>query len=153
MIRTTDFRAIQAIASTILAAFEQSTRKDGSTFWALTDEARQQWQDLMHHAHADMLPDDWRYELIRRALDALANADTEDEARDSLVLDVYTSELTDWLHSHDARLNYVDQAVSEYGHDRLFYDLQRGQFIELEEVFAILVQELTDYAERQDNED
>ena len=44
-------------------------------------DAPQWFTDLCHYAHGDMLPDDWRYEFIQDALNALENDDDDENER------------------------------------------------------------------------
>ena len=116
-------------------------------------------------AHGDMMPDDWRYELISAVLDAIkdygyGNGDAEpndlDAWRHEIVdglVDIYTHDLTAWLHSNVTRYAYCDDAAEEMGDpDDTINRLQCGQFMEIEEIFSALVDFLRERYENQ-NED
>jgi len=112
------------------------------TIMTTKDDAPEWVKDLCReaHDHARMLPDDFRYECIAEVLDLMAESDGSDDslddARNSLEADIYTSELTDWLGSHNDRAWYVDEAVKEYGQtDDTIKNLMMGQVFEKQEVF------------------
>ena len=121
--------------------------------------------DLVREAHGDMLPEDWRYETIREALDRIANdgpdvADDEDEVIEDMGtdfaddVDIYTAELTGWLHSRADRYSYVDAFVEEYdyvGEDPQMAGTSRpsvlamirgGQMMERREVWDSVIKSL-----------
>lgn len=74
-------------------------------------------QDLCREAHGDgdsagpMLPDDWRYEFIEEALEAIAEERDGEDAEPS----IYNHELLAWLSSHGWRPGYCDEAAREFG--------------------------------------
>jgi len=103
-------------------------------------------------AKAKMLPDDIRYQYIDAALDVLQECENESRyVEDSYheyingMVDIYTSDLTAWLHSRTDRMEYVNQARTEFGAgDSLEKDLMTGQYLERREVFDIVKSELED---------
>lgn len=134
---------VQELAADYRSRFTQSTREDGSKYWHVADgKQSDELQNLCHEAHGDMLPDDWRYSFIVEALDAIADEDDEDAARDSLEPDIYTSALTNWLGSHNSRLEYCDEAQADFGPAKVFELLQWGQQAERLEVFDTVLAEL-----------
>jgi hypothetical protein len=130
---------IQALATEMSRAFEGAVRSaTGETFRKLKDDAPGWMTMVCRTAHDDarLLPDDCRYAFIEEAVDALAAHDDAEEARSSLEPDVFTSELTTWLHSQNSRVYYLSQALVEYGAFRDgFQLLAAAQMIEKEEVF------------------
>jgi hypothetical protein len=104
---------IRALADATRNLFVKATRNDGSVFWKRTDSAPEWVETMVHDAHGEMLPDDWRYAFIVEALDALAESEDPDEA--SVESDIYTHELTGWLHSRADRYDYCDEAYKERG--------------------------------------
>ncbi len=99
-------------------AFTTRKRDDGDQFTTLDNDAPDWMTDVVREAHGDMLPDDWRYKMISECADALAERDPSDwqeedfEICDGLV-DVYHSELLDWLSSHNGRSAFIDEAREE----------------------------------------
>lgn len=134
-------------------AFETAKRASGEEYQRLKEDAPQWMKDVCREAHQDgsaggMLPDDYRYAFIVECLGAIAGAEDVDEAQDSLEADIYTSELTGWLHSHNARHGYCDDAIAEWGievKDTISL-LQLGQLQEKREVFGLLVRALESVA-------
>jgi hypothetical protein len=112
-------------AGTLRAAFTQDKRQDGSTFWCLTEQARQTVDDLtewLRGLHDDELPNDWRYETIVSILDALMEIEgrIDDEYQDDLVsgisdniTDIYNADLLQWYADIPSRVAYIDNAMSE----------------------------------------
>lgn len=111
---------------------------DQPGYWR-TKDGRPEWiVDLCRAAHKDagIMPDDERYCFIVEALDALAEADDPDEAEDEIEADVYTADLTAWLHSHVSRIEYLEEAIREHGVREGFAALQLAQYLERREVFG-----------------
>src|SRR5262249_11820372 len=97
------------------------------------------------HDDSRLLPDDWRYAFIEEAVDALAEHEDADDARGSLEPDIYNSALTAWLHSHNGRVYYLEEALKEYGIPRSgFQLLAAAQMLEKDEVFHQVVAALED---------
>lgn len=145
---------IQKLANEVLKMMTQSTRDNGETFKHLKDDAPDWMQDLCHEAHGRMLPDDHKYQFIFEALDVLANYDSEDDARDALEADVYTSDLTAWLSSAVSRMEYVNEAVSQGLVSTEDFDLssalQAGQLEEKREVFESVLNSLNNRVDEVD---
>lgn len=101
--------------------------------------------DLCRDAHGRMLPDDFKFEFIHDALQAIADHDETDEARDSLAPDTWTKSRLDWLASNLSRTEYVNQAVQDFGHPVNFDVAEvigQGQLLEMQEVFDSVVNSL-----------
>jgi hypothetical protein len=145
---TTDAATIQDKAREAYQSMEHATREDGSGYVRVKDDAPEWVRDLAHAAHGDMLPDDWRYDVIQDALGTIADAD-EDADLDDLAsdfsdeADVYNSDLLAWVGSNGSRSGYVDEAVEDFGAARDFYhSLQMGQYMERGEVFGLVLSAL-----------
>jgi hypothetical protein len=130
---------LQSLAREMSLAFESATRtSSGETFRKLRDTAPEWMTTVCRLAHDDgsLLPDDSRYAFIEQAVDALAEHEDADKARDCLEPDVYTSELTAWLYSQNSRVSFLSDALAEYGSFRDGFELlAAAQMIEKEEVF------------------
>lgn len=146
---------IKQLAHEMSRSFEGRERNNGDKFRCLKDGHPEWMKDVCFKAHSDMMPDDYRYEFIEQAVDAIADADSVEDARDGLEADVYTSELTAWLHSRVGRTGYVDDAVEEYGCDlkSIVDALMIGQLREKQEVFDLVVSALEDLASDNDEEE
>lgn len=116
--------------------------KDGTPDWVLK---------LVHAAHGDMLPDDWRYSWIEDALSAV-----ESEGEDAtLEPDIYTSNLTRWLHSRADRHAYCDEAVESGllpADAGMIARLQGGQAVEQVEVMGSVLESLAARLEEVESE-
>jgi hypothetical protein len=145
--------SIQTLARTAINNMVQKTRDDGSKFFCFKDDAPDWMTDLSRAAHdgGNVSPNDWHYQFIFEALDALANQDDVDDARLSIEADIYISDLTDWLGSQNSRYSYVDQAIEEMGKgDSVIQDLQNGQLLEKLEVFEAIAGFLNEMADNEE---
>lgn len=134
---------LQEIAKRILNQFESGQRNDGSEFISFKDGTPEWMINIVHEAHGDMMPDDYKYRFSHDAIDWIAEGN--DPESPNIEADPYTGELIKWLGSHVGdRPNYVDEAVEEYGHSDqgLVGDLMSGQAKEKDEVYHIVLQEL-----------
>jgi len=105
-----------------------------SGIWKCKDDT---YQELMHHAHSDMLPDDFRYQMIHDVLIGMS----EDEDADSMdvcdsCVPIYTSDLMGWLSSSNGRYTFVDEAIEQYGKgESITNDISAGYLLECMEVY------------------
>ena len=123
----TTIATIEELARELSRALERTKRTSGEHepgldhYVRLKDGSPHWMTEVCHAAHGDTLPDDWRYEFIEDATDALAESggdlDAAQEALDESDHYVYTSQLTGWLHSSNVRLGYVEDASEEFGGD------------------------------------
>ena len=124
-------------------------RRDAARDILLPADGAPQWfTDLCHHAHGDMMPDDWRYEFIQDALGALEDGAGEDRL-DLDGLYPYTADRLNWLASHLDRPGYCDEAAADAGGppaDILAF-VARGMDRELREVFGLVRTKLEEIAE------
>ncbi|MBG7616483.1 hypothetical protein IWC96_14490 [Brevundimonas sp. BAL450] len=145
---------IQSLAADLGRAFEGRYRPDSSCFRALKDGSPEWMTDCIHAAHGDRMPDDWIYAAVERVADAIGetdeDADLDDEAHEAIdgMVDVYTSALCDWLASSVTRPGYCDEAAEELGRpDSIVQAMQWGQFAEYREIWAAVVEFLTEQVE------
>jgi len=94
-------KEMKAVAEYAAGYFETAKREEGGTFTRTKTDTPSWITDLVRKAHGDLLPDDWKYDCIEAALDHIAEDGSEDpgEFADGYV-DVYTSDLQEWLSSH-----------------------------------------------------
>lgn len=127
-------------AGEALTFFKQITRNNGDTVW-ITENAPEWVNNLCHKAHGEMLPDDWRYQFIHQALCALSESEDWDDVE--LEADIYTNELTAWLHSRADRVYWLTEALTEFGPiNDGFQALQTAQYLEKREVLEIVKEAL-----------
>lgn len=145
-------------ACEMLANLDKRTRANGESFICLKDDTPEWMTDAVREAHGGMMPDDWRYRLIRDALFAIATAaddDDEDYFDDRLseeldgAVDVYTGRLTDWLASNIERVGYCDEddARGSGPFDSITRWIMCGQLCELREIADSL---MATFRERED---
>ena len=140
---------IQILAAQFQAAFITDTREDGTRFLKCKDTDNEALTQLIYDAHGDMLPDDHRYEFIHDALIALADYDDPEEAIEAIEPDIYTSDLTAWLHSRNDRMHYLTYAQQEFGpFEDGFKLLAAAQQMEKTEVFQSVLQSLRDLVDQ-----
>ncbi len=118
--------------------------RDGAAI-GLCDNAPQWAVDVVRKAHGDMMPDDWRYHVIRAACEYLSeDRDDDHEFADGQV-DVYTSDRTAWLASSLDRVAYVVDAAADYGARPDPIDaIAQGQYAEAEEILDLVRSALGD---------
>ncbi len=150
---------IKTLATEMSAAFVERQRYDGihptTKFRCLKDGSPEWMTEVCHTAHGEMMPDDQRYAMIEEAVDAIAECDDIDDARDSLEADIYTHDLTAWLGSRTDRYSYADDAMEEWGSDvkGIIQLLQLGQLAEKHEVFDLVVSALeSELASREEDD-
>ena len=154
---------IRSLSLELLAAF---TTDNPRNVVALAN-GRPEWMvDVVRAAHADMMPDDIRYSMIREVLsclvDQISDDDEIDDIRDGDVIhdvcdglvDVYTSALTTWMASHVERPGYCDEAARDFGpSDDMCASMQRGQYAEYREICDLLLQALENERDARDSDD
>jgi hypothetical protein len=145
---------LKDLAKTALTYFERSTRNNGDKIWVTKDNRPDWLYDLIHEAHGDMLPDDYKYEFVVDALGTIEEYGDEDDYFEGIdaSVDVYTSALTKWLASHIERTYYLNEAIKEYSgeKDTSVDFLMVAQFKEREEVFYSVLQSLKEQLEEEE---
>jgi len=152
----------QKVAGEAYDWFETAYRGDDpdEPFVRTKDGAPEWVKDLAREAHGEMFPDDWRYDAIQNACGAIHDAsegsytgDVGSEFADSAV-DVYNAARFNWLASNIQRQFYVDDAVSDFGHDpeRGVTDaIGLGQYQEATEIFYSVATSLGEQIEDEDD--
>lgn len=82
----------------------------------LTEDAPEDMLDAVYRAHDGMPPNDWVWEACARLWEALVDEWDIDEAIDSIV-DIYYTNLCDWLAEDTSRLAWCDYALDEGTYD------------------------------------
>jgi hypothetical protein len=153
---------VEAKAQEAYDCFETATRpgNDGERFDRVKDGSPEWVTELVHAAHGDFLPDDWRYACIRAALEFIADSDEPEDGAGEFAdghVDVYNAARVAWLGSSIHRGAYCDEALAELGPvdaDSGVYGLVGlGQYMEASEVYALVVEALEDVdADEDDSE-
>lgn len=146
-------KTLQDFAQELRDAFERRERNNGDKFVCLKDGSPEWMKLVIREAHDDMFPDDWRYSMIEEAATALAEDGDPDDV--NLEADIYTHELTGWLHSRADRYSFCDEALNEYGckFENTITLLQMGQDYEKSQVLGLVRLALEKLVEAQEDQD
>ena len=129
--------SIAGAARAMSRRFTTRTRDDDTSYVTLTEDADDWMRDVVREAHADMLPDDWRYDAIAAAVEFVADTPDYDdrsyEWADGMASPYY-SDLIAWLGSNGRRMAYCDEAAEEWGAE----DKTMGERIALGQVFEAM---------------
>lgn len=144
-------QTMEQVVNDTLAQFD-TVKRGEDTITILKQSASEDLRDSMRTAHGDRLPDDWIYDKYHSILDTLAGYTIDDvdglednraEIVDGLV-DVYTSDLTAWLNSHNANVYYITEAQEEYGTEADgFKLLMLAQYKAIDEIYSEVVSYLS----------
>lgn len=142
---------IQNKIQTYADSFETKQRGN-KTIIVLKDNAPEELDNSVMQAHGDRFPSDWIFDTYHSILENLTGYDinsiddVEDyrhEIVDGLV-DIYTHELTGWLHSDNRNVYYLEDAVKEYGASDGFQILMSAQYIAINEIYNEVVELLNE---------
>lgn len=122
---------IHQLARKYANLFVTKERPTGEKFLCVEDKT-EDLDNLIRDAHNGMLPDDYKYQFIFEALQAIA----ENEDLDDICLepDCYNRDLLKWVSSNLTRASYVDEAVEEIGYKDLYNAIAIGQIKEKDEI-------------------
>lgn len=125
---------IQELAAQMNEALIQDTRNDGTEFVHLRTGSPEWMTDVIREAHGDAFPDDTIYRFIEKAVDAIENNDDAEDAIREIEPDIYTHDLTKWLHERLDHVYYLTQALEEFGSTDGFQLLGMAQSLHIQEV-------------------
>lgn len=106
--------SIQELAKQLSDALVTDKRNNGAEFVRLKDNSPAWMTGVIRAVHGDKLPDDTVYQFIEKCCDAIA--DSEEEPQDAICQiepDIYTHDLTAWLHARVDHTEYVNQVIEE----------------------------------------
>lgn len=114
----------------------------------LKDSADEKLKNAVREAHGDRMPNDFVFSTFLSLLEKITDYNTDsmdffDETRNEIVdslVDVYTSQLTAWLHEDVNNVYYLETAIANGATDG-FNLLSMAQFAAIDEIFPY-VQEL-----------
>jgi hypothetical protein len=142
--------SIQELAKMLSSALVTGKRNDGEDFVHLKDKSPQWMTEVIHAVHGNKLPDDTVYALIEKCADVIAEAESPADAIYEIEPDVYTSDLTGWLHARVDHTEYVNEAIEE-GFDKDVHTiadlLTMAQARQIQEVGNALISALSDVQE------
>jgi hypothetical protein len=146
----TQEKTISSLALELYKAFESKERTDGTQFNCLKDGSPEWMTKVIHAVHGKKLPDDTTYSMIEQCAAAIAELgdyeSNEDNARDrvsEIEPDVYTYDLTKWLNARVDHVEYLSEAIKQFGGDLDGYKaLAVAQSLQIQEVGQSLISEL-----------
>jgi hypothetical protein len=145
---------IKELAQEAADWFVSDKRDNGDSFIKTKDDRPDWLTELIHDAHGDMFPDDYRYRFIASALDQLAEYGDSENAIDEIEPDIYTGQLTAWLASSCDRVYYLTTVLEEYVPDiDGFQLLAWAQLEERREVAYSVLESLRALAEARATDD
>ena len=132
---------LQSLAAAVRKEFIRDTRDNGDRCWKRETHAEDWISDLCRDALGDVPPDDWGYTSIVDALNALAEHEDVDNAREWLFADINMAE------NFRAALEYAADALGADSAD-IGDCLQRGLPEERCEVFESVLASLEAHLQR-----
>lgn len=132
--------------------FTESTRTNGEKYTFCKNNVLT--QDEVREIHgSDLMPDDYRYNVISRIFDTLNSYNVSDENTlddlrgeivDSLV-DIYNHDLLNWLSSNLSRAELCNEALNQgYAQNDIYSIVKCAQYIEIETIYNNIQAFLTD---------
>ena len=134
---------VQELAKLARCAFTLETRPDGSEYWTANQCAPEWIGELVRTGHGGtgpegMMPEDYRYQFIVEALDALEEAEDPDEAREGYEYEHRNYQLALWLASHGHRFSYCDDWARDMCSRNTYDRLAGGHLSERWEVLDLV---------------
>lgn len=147
-------KTIMCIAEEMYNNMEYAKRTNGDKYIKCIKDI--EWQkDIIHKAHGDRLPDDDIYERIYNILGVFMECESGEDAQDKIYEiepDVYTSDLTKWLHDHNENVYYLTEAMEESGGDIKdgfqLLTIAQGKYIQ--EISSALIAGIQEYIESEE---
>lgn len=125
-----------------------TTKRNDETITIFKDNTDEVLRDAVFAAHGDRLPTDWIFDKFVEILEAIRdyeceNIDCIEEHRSEMIdgiVDIYTSDLTEWLNSSNWNVGYIEEAQREYGMiEDGFKLLATAQYMAIDEIFSEVV--------------
>jgi hypothetical protein len=129
---------VKALAEKLSNALISDSR-NGSEFIHLKDNSPQWMTEVIRTVHGEKLPDDTTYAFISKCADAIADAEDANDAITSIEPDIYTHNLTAWLHSRADHVYYLTEVLEESEVKDGFQLLSAAQQKQIQEIgFALI---------------
>lgn len=152
-------KTIKNLIDELAENIERRKRNNGDTFYCLKDNSPEWMTDVIFKAHGDRMPDDDVYNRIYDIVNHISgyeNIETLEDAQDALneiEPDIYTSDLTAWLHSRNDNIFYLTEVLEEAGAKDGFQLLSQAQYKYIMEIGESLLDSLNEITENQEDED
>lgn len=142
---------IQERAKQLSDAFETGKRINGDDFVHLKAGSPQWMTDVVRAVHGDKLPDDTVYAFIEKCANVIAESEYPADAIYEIEPDVYTHDLTAWLHARADHTEYVNEIIAESRFDTNVHTicdlLMMAQVSQIQEIGNVLISELEKVSE------
>lgn len=150
------------LAEQLNSALIHAERDNGDSFVKLRDGSPAWMTEVIHETHNKLgytlTPNDTIYEFIDKAAGAFGDAD-EDQDESEVIAeiepDIYTHDLTAWLHESPSHVAYITEVLEEFGGDFRdgFQLLAMAQKQQIDEVAYALLSVLDDFDMPEDDND
>lgn len=129
-----------------------TTKRGDETIVIFNNESNELHNSVMG-AHETRLPNDWIFEKYLEILERLGEYDIEsiDNIEDNRheivdgIVDIYTSDLTAWLNDSNMNVEYLSEALEEYGKPESgFQVLTQAQYKAIDDIFNYVLELLQD---------
>lgn len=148
-------KLITTFSSELVSKEIQREGEEKKRIVVFADNASEKLKDSVYKAHQDSLPRDWIFGTYADILQRLEEyevktLDDVEEVRSELVdsmVDIYTADLTAWLADSISNVEYLTQAMEEYGQPQDgFKLLALAQYMAIDEVFGYVYELLSEEA-------
>lgn len=142
-------------AEKFLPYFKLIRCNENEEIYTLEDNTPPELRNLVREAHGDFLPDDFRYKTILDALYAFADCELNQDLYEiQLEPDIYNHDLLKWLSSNLRRASYCDEAIAEFGLEKIetMTLIAYGQQMEKDEIVNSVREHLISLCEKDKNE-
>jgi hypothetical protein len=130
---------VHDLAEKLSQALTTDKRNDGSEFVHLKDNAPAWMTEVIRSVHGEKLPDDTTYAFISKCADAISEGDDANDAITEIEPDIYTQDLTAWLHSRADHVYYLTEVLEESEVKDGFQLLAAAQQKQIQEIgFALI---------------
>ena len=138
---------VRKLAQKMADSFKWDKRNDGTGFYHMDQATQTVWmREVIRDVHGDKLPDDTVYDFIYQTVNAICDSSESDdlyEVISEIEPDIYTHDLTKWLHQRPDHVYYLTQATEEFGPiDDGFRLLAIAQQLQIHEVGHAVIQAL-----------
>lgn len=134
-------------------SFESKTRKGDETYTVLKYNRAEELHESVFQAHGDRMPSDWIFatyaDLMQRLTEYEINSlDDVEEYRHEIVdgyVDVYTSDITQWLADDIRNVNYITDALESGVEMREgFQLLAMAQYMAIDDIYGEIIHLLSE---------
>ena len=130
-------QCLKKLAEETSKYFEYKKRHDTDDSITCCKSETPAWvREMVYEAHDGLLPDDYKYEYIRDAVEAIADSGLDEP---EFQTDAYTYDLINWMNSHHYRRGYCDDAIKDGMADSIDSSCAYGQYQERQEVYNVVL--------------